>query len=448
VELGYIEDPGEDKTDAMMKAGIEAKYNLSRVYQSKKDYVRSIGILRELMELKKDDIRIGLDLTKCLINTSDYAGARLSLDICRKTEYGQLPVLDFLEGVINFSEGHNREALDFLRTAERSDPRMPELHLQLGKLYLQVHEYDDAESAFTKALDIDENSAAAYLGLGISVLRQGRYEEAVDFLLSSLGLIYHFPIAHYHLGEALYHLEKFKEASEAFEVCLRMAPKLLKARRFLVKIYEGPYPDPSRLNVHRDILKQRMKGTVVVVSGLPRSGTSLMMQMLQAGGMPLLTDGVRQPDENNPKGYYELDAVKRSTSDISWVVQAEDKAVKVIAQLLYNLPNNYEFKVIFMQRDIKEVMLSQQKMLGKSPAYNMSLAAVFEKEIEKVKAWEKQQPNVDILYVPYAEIVDSPVRHVYRIADFVGYPLDTEAMKEAVDRSLYRNRSISGQQES
>lgn len=441
VELGYVEDPGEDKTDAMLKATMEAKYNLSRVYQSKKNYAEAIVILKELFENKKDDIRIGLDLTKCLINASDYAGARESLEFCRTTEYGKMPVLDFLEGVINFSEGHSREALDFLKAAEKSDPRMPELHLQLGKLYLQVHEYANAGEAFSKAAEIDENNATAYLGIGISELRQGRYEEAVDYLLSSLGLIYHFPIAHYHLGEALYHMGKYKESSEAFEVCLRMAPKLLKARRFLVKIYQGPYPDPLRLKEHTDILKQRMKGTVVVVSGLPRSGTSLMMQMLQAGGMPLLTDGLRQPDENNPRGYYELDAVKRSASDISWVAQAEDKAVKVIAQLLYNLPNNYEFKVIFMQRDIKEVMLSQQKMLGKSAAYNMSLAAVFEKEIEKVKAWEKQQPNVEVLYVPYAELVGDPLRHVHRIADFTGYPLDTEAMQQAVDRSLYRNRT-------
>ncbi len=446
VELGYVEDPGQDKTDAMLKAGLEAKYNLSRVYQSKKDYAAAIAILKEIFEHKKDDIRIGMDLTRCLINTGDHAAARESLEACRHTEYGKLPALDFLEGIIHFGEGHPGQALDFLRAAEQSDPRMPELHLQLGKLYLQLHDYGNAGAAFSKAAEIDENNATAYLGLGISMLRQGEYEEAVDYLLSSLGLIYHFPIAHYHLGEALFHLGKFKEASEAFEVSLRMAPKILKARRFLVKIYGGPYPDPALLMEHTQILQQRMKGTVVVVSGLPRSGTSLMMQMLHAGGMPLLSDGLREPDENNPRGYHELDAVKRSATDISWVSEAEDKAVKVIAQLLYFLPNDFEFKVIFMQRDIKEVMLSQQKMLGKPASYNMSLAAVFEKEMEKVKAWERQQPNVEVLYIPYSEIVDDPRRYVHRIADFIGYPLDTEAMRQAVDRSLYRNRNISGQE--
>ncbi|MEM6336728.1 MAG: sulfotransferase family protein, partial [Bacteroidota bacterium] len=138
---------------------------------------------------------------------------------------------------------------------------------------------------------------------------------------------------------------------------------------------------------------------ITIVSGLPRSGTSLMMQMVEAGGISALTDGVREADENNSRGYYEFEPVKKLRADASWVPQAEGKVVKVIAQLLQHLPQGHDYRVVFMDRDLTEVLRSQTTMLKnlgqKTPALPAAiLARTFDQQVAKTKAWAAAQPNV------------------------------------------------------
>src|ERR1700678_1911729 len=143
---------------------------------------------------------------------------------------------------------------------------------------------------------------------------------------------------------------------------------------------------------------------VTIVSGLPRSGTSLMMQMLQAGGMPLLTDGRRAPDEHNPRGYFEDERVKHSRTDLSWLEEARGNAVKVVHLLLSHLPTDRNFRVIFMLRDLEEVMASRRVMLhkqGRTAAAldDAKLAGIFAKQISLVRQWLLERPNFEVLYV-------------------------------------------------
>ncbi|OFY05851.1 MAG: hypothetical protein A2W93_14780 [Bacteroidetes bacterium GWF2_43_63] len=184
-----------------------------------------------------------------------------------------------------------------------------------------------------------------------------------------------------------------------------------------------------------------MKGRITIVSGLPRSGTSMMMQMLDAGGLEILTDGERQADGNNPKGYYEFQRVKNLAKDKAWLPEAEGKVVKVIAQLLQFLPNQYEYDVIFMDRDMDEVLKSQQIMLGKDPSvYPSVIANSFKKELEKVEAWANSSPAVRLKHVSYKDVIANPTAVAEDVNEFLGYKLDTEKMIETVDPELYRNR--------
>ena len=128
-----------------------------------------------------------------------------------------------------------------------------------------------------KELEWDPESAPAYHGLGLTYLRRGRYDLAADSFLNAVGLSYHFPFAHYHLGEALYYLMDYQRASEAFEVCLRMAPNVNKARQWLAKIYEEHLGLPEKAEMYKSAITEHFKGTITIVSGLPRSGTSMMM---------------------------------------------------------------------------------------------------------------------------------------------------------------------------
>ncbi|MBK8905969.1 MAG: sulfotransferase [Anaerolineaceae bacterium] len=188
------------------------------------------------------------------------------------------------------------------------------------------------------------------------------------------------------------------------------------------------------------------KKVITVVSGLPRSGTSMMMKMLDAGGIPPLTDKVRTADDDNPKGYFEFERVKQmDKGDTTWMADAQGKTVKVISQLLKYLPAEHEYKVIFMRRNMSEILASQKKMLvnrGEDPnaASDEEIAALFEKHLNSVMDWMAAQPNVSVTYIHYSDMLANPLPQIAQINEFLGGGLDVQAMAEVVDPNLYRNR--------
>ena len=189
------------------------------------------------------------------------------------------------------------------------------------------------------------------------------------------------------------------------------------------------------------------KKPVFVVSGLPRSGTSMMMKMLEAGGISPITDEIREADDDNPKGYYEFERVKQlDKGDKEWVADAQGKSVKVISQLLRHLPDEYEYKVIFMRRNMEEILASQKKMLinrGEDPnkVSDEEIKDLFEKHLASVINWLDNQENVEVLYIHYRETLSDPQPQAEMINAFLGGNLDVEAMTGVVDPTLYRNRT-------
>lgn len=185
---------------------------------------------------------------------------------------------------------------------------------------------------------------------------------------------------------------------------------------------------------------------ITIVSGLPRSGTSLMMQMLVAGGMQPLSDGERKADGDNPRGYLEWERIKQLPTDPGCIAEAEGKVVKVISRLLLALPPRHEYRVVFMQRPLPEVLASQDAMMRRRGTYKEGadpavIAAAFEKHLKEVYAWLENKPYVRSLLVPYREVLQSPKQISERVIEFIGLPLDLEAMCTPVDNSLYRNRA-------
>jgi hypothetical protein len=184
---------------------------------------------------------------------------------------------------------------------------------------------------------------------------------------------------------------------------------------------------------------------ITVVSGLPRSGTSMMMRMLEAGGIPSLTDDVRKADHDNPGGYYEFEPVKQLERDNSWLAAARDKAVKVIYLLLYNLPRNHRYKVIFMRREVEEVIASQKEMLRRrgqagSDLSDAQLSSAFRHGVEKLEAWAEAQENFELLHVNYNDVLYDSLNTVARIERFLERGLDIDAMIRVIDVSLHRQR--------
>jgi hypothetical protein len=184
---------------------------------------------------------------------------------------------------------------------------------------------------------------------------------------------------------------------------------------------------------------------ITVVSGLPRSGTSLMMQMLDAGGLPVLSDGERKADTDNPKGYLEWERIKQLPKDPSLIAEAEGKVVKVISQLILSLPSGHEYRVLFMQRPLPEVLKSQEEMLRRrgnadSNADTSPIEEAFQRHLIEVNKWLASKKNVQVSRVHYHRVLREPKAVAGEIAAFLGVPLDLEAMVQQVDGSLYRNR--------
>lgn len=184
---------------------------------------------------------------------------------------------------------------------------------------------------------------------------------------------------------------------------------------------------------------------VTVVSGLPRSGTSMMMKMLAEGGLPILTDEIRSADEDNPNGYYELEQVKQLVAGQNqWLAGANGRAVKIISALLEYLPAQQHYKVIFMEREIQEILASQQKMLARrnetSAVEDAAMQAEFEAHLKAVKYWLARQPNLEVFYAEYHAMLQRPDECSAQIVEFLGLPLDLEKMCAVPNARLYRNR--------
>jgi len=184
---------------------------------------------------------------------------------------------------------------------------------------------------------------------------------------------------------------------------------------------------------------------IVVVSGLPRSGTSMMMKMLEAGGLRVVSDGQRAADDDNPNGYYEVEAVKKLPEGVrDWMKDAPGGVVKVISALLEYLPGEYRYKVVFMERRLEEVLASQKKMLSNRQeafsADDAQMEAGFREHLKAVKYWLARQPNLRVLYVDYNSLLQAPEAECRRLSDFLGLPLDLAKMQAVPDGRLYRNR--------
>ena len=184
---------------------------------------------------------------------------------------------------------------------------------------------------------------------------------------------------------------------------------------------------------------------IVVVSGLPRSGTSMMMKMLEQGGLQVVTDSLRTADDDNPNGYYEIEIVKQMPAgQTAWLDNAQGKVVKVISALLEYLPAKYHYKVIFMERAIGEVLASQKKMLvnrqEESTISDAEMQEQFQKHVAAAKYWLARQPNISVLYVDYNKMLTAPDPLCQNIVDFLDMGLDVDKMRAVPNERLYRNR--------
>jgi len=172
----------------------------------------------------------------------------------------------------------------------------------------------------------------------------------------------------------------------------------------------------------------------------------MTMQMLEAGGLAVATDGIREPGEDNPRGYYEYEKVKELDKglDQSWLKEFRGKAIKIISFLLKDLPDTNNYKVVFMRRNIHEVLASQARMLVNRGKPNQTsdekMLALYEEHLGRVESMMRSRPSFERLNLEYRDVVENPRQQARRVGEFLGDRVDVEKMATAVDEELYRNR--------
>jgi predicted AlkP superfamily phosphohydrolase/phosphomutase/tetratricopeptide (TPR) repeat protein len=307
----------------------------------------------------------------------------------------------------------------------------------------------------------------------------GRHEHAVSCAADSLLRVYFQPRLHFLLAFSLYKLNELARAEEELRIAIAQMPEFAAAHELLGRIVRKDRARLGEASLHlaraqafrkRRIGKQeahkaaaaaaavgaapaleRWEGTapadraqtIVIVSGLPRSGTSMMMQMLAAGGIPPYTDRRREADEDNPRGYFEHSSATNLHRDSSWLTEVRGKAVKIVAHLLPYLPPGEQYRIIFLHRNLEQVVASQRAMLErlKRPGANLSdedLRRTFTRQLVEVQSWLHRTPDVQMLTVGYDAALANPEETATRLARFLGDPFDPKAAAAAIDPKLRR----------
>ncbi|MEO0796832.1 MAG: alkaline phosphatase family protein [Verrucomicrobiota bacterium] len=414
---------------------------------------------------------------------------------------GDPHIIDFLESLVAMSGDEHDEALKFLERASDTKSKAPGFFLRLGNVHLTLDHVEVALENFDRALELDGDNQDAYLGKARSFLAAERFDEAIEAASSAIALKYHFPPGHYYLACALWRAGRVDEAIESLNLATSQNPNFPEAYRALSEIYTEKSDDflakqfqalserferQQRDSEEQDVIgelptlsddeidkqlpdlppapsvnmlmplgvkpsdeeKAQQNGTpVTIVSGLPRSGTSMMMQMLSQGGLPIMQDEKRSADENNPKGYFEYDLVKRLNQDNTWVGEAAGKALKVVAPLLPFVPQRVAARVILMERDPVEIVASQNSMLDrmKTKGGNLTDEKIIDfatKQINGVKEMLDAH-QVPYLSVNFHDAVNEPASVASAVNAFLGGELNQAEMATVADPTLHRERNVS-----
>ena len=471
IELGYVEDLGDDMAKAMENTDIELKYNLSKVFLSTGRSPQALELLLEVNGLKPE-YRFQIRIVECFKRMKRFEEAIEMLNVVEQEddENKKVKSLKLARADIFKSQEKYNEALKILIELQNEIGNIPSILKSLGDCYLSLNKWKEAVKTFQQCLVLDAHDASSHKALAMAFLNLKDYEKSIESSLTATELFYQYPAAHFLLGQALVGLGEYEMAARSFEVTLTMRPSFSAARIALDEIYKNHTVDKE--NLFKDVqvergdaknikskasqsidklsgaksYKGRKLGSMVVVSGLPRSGTSLMMQMLNSGGVDIYQDNLRTPDENNPNGFFEHENVKALMKGNNWLKDAKGKAIKVVSPLVRFLSPSFTYKVIVMKRDIVEIVNSQHKMLvragkAKSDSYPVQMEETLKKQYNSALDWMHKQPNFEVIEIDFTEAINSPDKISETIVNFLGMDLNRESMASSPDKSLYRNRN-------
>ena len=493
VALGYIDEIPDDPGQAKAETERENDWNMARACMYGQRYEMALPLLEACYHAQPARTDYAQVLATCqlqlgLLDEADATIARASETFSRTEQ------ADLIKASISFQKKDFSAALIALERVREKNPAEAGLQLMLAQSYLALRQWENAEAAARQVLIADPHNPQAFLTLTRIHLHSDRPAEAVESALEAISFQYGNPLGHFLLGAALIQLENFAEAERPLLNCLRLAPKFVRAQRLLARVYRllGQIDKASicEMQSHKVLLDEKIqvrdqlaalrKATdaraavraaedaiklaeterlkaeydaiepldFLIVSGLPRSGTSLMMQILQAGGLPLMTDAKRLADEDNPEGYYEWEEIKKLAKNPRLIEPATGKAVKVISALLPNLPGKHRYKILYMLRPVAQVVDSQWAMLarqGKLPkSEKPHLIEAQESHSRQIREVLKKSDRVELLEISFPDLIANPQPILKELKEFLGEKFLLSPKVEAcIKPELHRNRAPS-----
>jgi predicted AlkP superfamily phosphohydrolase/phosphomutase/tetratricopeptide (TPR) repeat protein len=481
-DLGYVDKPSGNPSEDAASTARENQWTLARALLDGGRPSLALPVLEDLCAASPARTDFGQTLARCQTRLGLLDAAAATIDAMLET-FASVGPAAILRAQVALERGDAAGSLAWLEQARESTSSEPRFWRQLGYALIQLRRWADAQEAFERLASLSPDDAPAHLGLATCHLHRQRPEQAVEAALTAVSLEFTLARAHFVLARALVRLRDLRGAEQALRTALRLAPTLDQAHQLLatlcrvtsrwdeflihqaarIAILKGRDEQTGRVAQLRDESRQRAALRdrapaptlaaaplepldITIVSGLPRSGTSLMMQLLEAGGHPLLTDGTRAADENNPRGYYECEAIRELPRNPSVLAAAADRAVKIVSALLPHLPRQHRYKVLFMRRPLEEIARSQHRMRFGAPGDAAEIAAkvvpLLDKHLTATLDLLHSSPQVSLLEVDYQALIRNPAPVLAQLVNFLG-PVTlphADLMAAVVDARLHRQR--------
>jgi predicted AlkP superfamily phosphohydrolase/phosphomutase/tetratricopeptide (TPR) repeat protein len=488
VKLGYIEELPADADLAAIETKRENAWNMARACLYGARYEEALPLLEDCVSAFPERSDYAQLLARCqlALGLLEEADATAALALATAGHHGGARLI---QAYIALEKNEKKRALELLVQVQAEDPDAPMLLHYLSLAYIALHRWGDAEGAARKILAADPGNVQGHLALARCQIHQGRYSEAIETALDAVSHDFSVARGHFLLGVALLQSGDWDRAELALEraielgrgdnagpahrmlasICSRRGEQDRSTLHYLrsrsMRQEAGTRGDQDLAILREGILTRatarenarrehrvrhpapgrvmRREEEFLIVSGLPRSGTSLMMQILTAGGLEAMTDGVRGADSDNPEGYYEWEEIKTLPGNPAIIEKAKGKVTKVISALLPHLPAWHRYKVIFMTRPVSQIAKSQEVMImnrGSEIPARVQMEATLRDHSEQILGRLRGQPNVELLEISYPDLVAHPDDTLIGLESFVaGGFRPSPAAKSAIRPALFRN---------
>jgi predicted AlkP superfamily phosphohydrolase/phosphomutase/tetratricopeptide (TPR) repeat protein len=394
IDLGYIDetlvpdgaDADEGKKKKLRDVVRENSFYLAKSMVGGGELDDALEILLEIENREKPDFRYLIEIVNISIKTKRFALAEEYLHYIRNSELMNPDYLNVLEAQVKIGQNDAAGAYILLSKAADDFSDSPQVLLDFGKLLLTLWDTKRARKAFQKILKLDPQNPYGFHGLGVSYLREEKFEEALDCFLNAVDSLFHYPVAHLHLGETLALMKDYENAIHSFKIVESIAPKYIRTYRWLIDLYELT-GNQSQVDFYKKKLAGIQLGNKLIVTGLPGEKLKQVLANIE--------DKMSVHSYNPDLLDFNVDVSKKG-----WISEIEEKVMFVPLAFLPSLPQNYSYRILYVQQDSNEVMdfMLNKDRIRKGTISPELLSNLQERE-KAIRIWIDQNADLDILYI-------------------------------------------------